>query len=153
MTGDAASLERLHDILMPGPVPWWPPAPGVYLVLGVLLVVALCFAMHGLRHYLRQAYRREALAAIRASRLSVTELAALLKRVALTAYPREQVAGLTGQAWLQWLTETSGLTVPPAVAEMLTRTVYTGAGAPETAELIAFIKRWIRRHRASSPES
>ena len=36
MTPDPTSLERLHDIVLPPPVPWWPPAPGWYWVMGLL---------------------------------------------------------------------------------------------------------------------
>ena len=152
MTGDPASLDRLHDIVAAPPVSWWPPAPGVYLALGLVLVLALALAARAIRHRLRQAYRREALAATRAPGLTVTELATLLKRVALTAYPRDQVAALTGPAWLEWLGKAGGLSVPPAVADLLTSAVYTGTVARDTTELAAFVRLWIRRHRVPQPE-
>jgi hypothetical protein len=151
MSDDPASLDRLHDIVAPGPVPWWPPAPGVYLVLGIFLILVLIFALRALRHHLRQAYRREALAEIRRGRLSVVDLATLLKRVAVTAYPREQVAALTGRAWLDWLRLTGRLDVPPGVADLLTSAVYSGAGNADTAALTVFVRLWIRRHRVPKP--
>ncbi len=146
MTNDAASLDQLHDILVPASVPWWPPAPGWYVVLGIVLVLMVILLIRALRHRLRNAYRHEALAALRMSRLSAVELATLLKRVALTAYPREQVASLTGQAWLDWLAQTSGLPIPSGVADTLTSGVYSTVNTRDTDALSEFVARWIRCH-------
>ena len=33
---DPGSLQNLNDIVVPGPVAWWPLAPGWYLLLAVL---------------------------------------------------------------------------------------------------------------------
>lgn len=38
MTLDPTSLDRLHDLVLPSSVPWWPPAPGWYGVLGLLVL-------------------------------------------------------------------------------------------------------------------
>ena len=57
MTTDPASLDNLRDIVEPSPVPWWPPAPGWW----VLFVVAVTAAGYGLyrtcRTWRRNAYR------------------------------------------------------------------------------------------------
>jgi hypothetical protein len=37
---DLTSLENLYDIVMPPPIPWWPLAPGWYVVGGVLVQTA-----------------------------------------------------------------------------------------------------------------
>lgn len=153
MTNDAASLDRLHDLLVPAPVPWWPPAPGWYFILTIVLVLALGLALWALRRRLRNAYRREALAALNAGPASAIEIATLLKRAALTAYPRAQVAGLSGKAWLDWLVQTSGLAVQPEVAEMLTSGVYSTAGSQNTRPLAEFAARWIQRHQNQNRKS
>ncbi|MCE9612882.1 MAG: DUF4381 domain-containing protein [Lentisphaerae bacterium] len=151
MNDDPASLDRLHDIVAPGPVPWWPPAPGVYLALSLVCACLLALAGRALWRHLRRAYRREALAAMSRATPTVVDLATLLKRVALTAYPRAQVAGVTGRAWLLWLARTGGCAVPPAVADLLTAAVYKDDGARDTAALTSFARQWIRRHHARPP--
>src|SRR5262249_19975429 len=109
MNTNAVSLERLHDIVAPGAVPWWPPAPGWYWLMGFLFLIVLALAAHWILQWQHNRYRREALAQLaqwetegkspgqRAAALLA--LAELLKRTALTAYPREQVATLTGAKW------------------------------------------------------
>ena len=151
MNDDPASLDLLHDIIVPAPVAWWPPAPGWYFVLAVLLGLALGFALCSLRRYLRNAYRREALAAIRRARPSAFELATLLKRAAITAYPREEVAGLTGQAWVDWLARTADVRVPPAVNDMLTAGIYRDVAGGDTKALARVAEQWIRRHATREP--
>ena len=44
MNESPTGLDRLHDIVLPPPIPWWPPAPGWYVVLGVLLLAGLAAA-------------------------------------------------------------------------------------------------------------
>lgn len=107
---DPGSLERLHDIATAPPVSWWPLAPGWYIVAAVgaiLLGIGISVAIVRWR---RDGYRREALRELEPliPSKNLAAIAELLKRVALAAYPREQVASLTGGPWLAFLDATGG---------------------------------------------
>jgi len=110
----------LRDLHLPDPLGWWPLAPG-WWVLIVLLSVAMGWLLYrAWKHYRFNAARRYAirtLAAIEAEYLSHRDpvrlgqqLSELLRRGMLAYAPRHEVAGLTGEAWLQWLDK--GLPVP-----------------------------------------
>ncbi|MBU2676707.1 MAG: DUF4381 domain-containing protein [Gammaproteobacteria bacterium] len=103
----------LRDLHLPDPVGWWPLAAGWWFV---LLIVATALGYLGWRTYAKwrhNAPRRFALrelsryeAEYLEHRNPVTlgkQLSELLRRGMLAYAPREQVAGLTGEAWLQWL--------------------------------------------------
>src|SRR6516164_6756645 len=105
MNTNLISLDRLHDVVAPSPVAWWPPAPGwCWVVAGVvlLLFVLLVKLFIAWQH---DCYRREALAEFALQEAALKDPARraaalpalweLLKRTALAAYPREQVAMLT----------------------------------------------------------
>jgi hypothetical protein len=154
MTNDLASLDRLQDIMTPPPVPWWPPAPGWY-VLGVVIfiLVALGLAIW-LHRYRANAYRREALRELDVleEKQQWRKLSVLLKRVALTAFPRTEVASLTGDSWIAWLNQHGGGTeVSTEVARILTQNVYHPT--PETTHAerdwrnaAASVRNWIQTH-------
>src|SRR5262245_40065720 len=109
MNPDPTSLDRLHDIVAPPAAPWWPPAPAWYWVLAFVLVLVVALVLDRLLRWQRNRYRREALAELFQQEVALYNpvrraaalegLAALLKRTALTAFPRNQVATLTGPAW------------------------------------------------------
>ena len=111
MTGRVPDLP-LRDIHLPDPVSAWPPAPGWWataaLVLAALAAVLLWRRGRGQRRLRRAALQElESLHARftrdgDASRLCA-DLSALLRRSALLAVPRREVAGLTGERWLAWL--------------------------------------------------
>jgi len=102
----------LRDIHLPADIAWWPPAPGWWMVFGmVMLLLGL-----GLFLYKRKQSRRFYLAArqelgrIRAAyeqerdeRQLVMQLSTYLRRVCLSIYPRAEVASLTGATWLAYL--------------------------------------------------
>lgn len=106
----------LRDIHLPEAVSWWPPGLGWWLLpplLGAVLWIAWRLGRNWRARRRAGKLRRAALreldtvaADYRASgdaRLAVAAISVLLKRFALSVAPREQVAALTGQQWLQWL--------------------------------------------------
>ncbi len=105
---DPADLSRLADLTVPPPVPWWPPAPGWWILAAALVAALAILTSIAVCRYRRNGYRRAALAELAvigavADPTSAAAVSAVLKRVALVAYPRSDVAGLTGAAWLAFL--------------------------------------------------
>ena len=110
----------LRDLHLPEAIGWWPLAPGWWLLI-VLSVIALVFALRAwLRARARGAARRYALRELNAIERQYEErknpvefganLSELLRRTMLAYAPRHDVAGLTGDAWLEWLDD--GLAQP-----------------------------------------
>ena len=146
MNPDPASLQNLRDIVSPPPVPWWPLAPGWWLVLMLLGLLLAVMALRGWRRWRAHAYRRDALRALREAD-SLASVAEILKRAALMAASRSRVASLSGSAWVQWLAETGGRTVPPAARQALSSGIYDESAVANASELTAFAAHWIRGHR------
>ena len=99
------SLDNLNDIVIPDAPAWWPPAPGFWVLCTFLGVVLLII---GYRFYLRWKHNRYRRAGLLLLEHASTEheVSVVLKRVALAAYPREQVASLYGSEWLDFLSQT-----------------------------------------------
>lgn len=104
-------LAQMNDIALPAEVSSWPPAPWVWS-LALVLLVALALGLWLIikaRAARRQRIkpRDEALALLSTLEPGSTsfalDLSALLKRVALSYAPRNQVASLTGAAWVGYL--------------------------------------------------
>ncbi len=169
MNSDPTSLDRLHDIVAPPSVPWWPPAPGWYGVAAIILILSVVFILRSVIHWQRGRYRREALAEFaRQEKLlgdpfrratALAALAELLKRVALTAFPRDQVAALTGPAWFDFLDRTGSTTMFASdFGPILSRAAYdplaaTALDERETRETAALVRHWIAYHDVSLPRS
>lgn len=154
MNDDPASLSNLHDIVVPGAVPWWPPAPGWYVAMGIAVLGVLILAVQWIRRYRHNAYRRSALgelASLPNDPAGLPPIATLLKRTALAVYPRERVAQLSGAAWIDWLADTGGLTVPESVASALMRDVYVDRESANVAAVSEFASQWIRCHKGPEP--
>lgn len=145
MNPDAASLDNLKDIYVPPPVPWWPPAAGWWLVIAALAILLAVMVVWAWRKWHRDAYRRAALHELRGA-TSGAEVAEILKRTALCAYPRQQVASLTGPAWCQWLSETGGQEVTESIGRWLSGDVYRGENSQNLPEKTEFAAEWVRHH-------
>ena len=146
---------------MPEAVSWWPLAPGWYGIACLLLAFAVWGTLRGLRRYRRDAYRRQALQALQALGAAsgdletrgrvLADVAELLRRVALSAYPRHRIVGLTGEAWLAFLDETGGGDgFSRGSGRLLVSGVYRTSGdysADSVRELLALARGWINDHR------
>lgn len=145
-------VEQLHDIVVPAPVARVPETAGWLLLGGWLAAVAVIMAAHALRRWGRNRYRREAEAAlarierrVAADPDALAAVGTLLKRTAMTAYAREQVASLHGDAWAAFLRETApGDSHVHRAAAGLARLAYQPVDDP--AAMIAAARRWIRVH-------
>ena len=110
---DPASLQNLNDIVLPAQVSWWPLASGWYFLFAVLLILFAWFGYRSLTRWSGNRYRRAALAEFQSVEQDLQDTAVrddclrkipvLIKRTALSAYPRNQVASLTGKDWHQFL--------------------------------------------------
>ena len=153
MTDDPASLQNLHDIVNPPPVPLFPPAPGWYWLAVILLLALGWWLWQSLRRYRADAYRRAALASL--ARLQAEDdlaaLPALLKRTALAAFPRPRVAGLSGADWWRFLDYTGGAdNFSDTAGPLLDRLAYDPGGgldAGERERLLGAASHWLRHHR------
>jgi len=58
---DPASLKNLYDIVTPGPVPWWPPAPGWYVFFAIIIIVTAWLGFRRYRDWKANQYRMSAL--------------------------------------------------------------------------------------------
>lgn len=113
-----AMLRDIHDI---PPIPWWPPAPGWWLLAIALTLLALLVWRARARIGLRipvpgitlGSWRWEAAAALldlrrragkgQDAKQILGELSELLRRIAMARLGRPACAGLAGTAWLDWL--------------------------------------------------
>ena len=96
------SLTNLRDIVPPDAPPLWPLATEAWLLLLILASIAAIFIYQRRQAKKRDAYRRAGLALLDGVS-TVHDVSVVLKRVALAAYPREQVASLYGEDWSTFL--------------------------------------------------
>ena len=103
----------IRDLHLPTMIGWWPLAPGWWGVIAVVVIGLLLLIRGYLRKRARGAGRRHALRLLEQLVVDYkqhqnavafgTEVSELLRRTMLAYAPRGEVAGLTGDAWLEWL--------------------------------------------------
>ena len=148
MNGAPELLDGLRDIVMPAAPPIWPPAIGWWLVAVVAIAVTI-FSWIAVSRLLTGAAKRDALR--RLSHIATlppqdaaSELSSLMRRAALTKFPRLEVAGLVGRDWLEFL-DRSGETdqFSNGAGRILAFAPYQKQGAEDCAETIAICRKWI----------
>ncbi|HSC68393.1 MAG TPA: DUF4381 domain-containing protein [Cellvibrio sp.] len=155
----ASPLDQLADIHLPDGVSWWPLAPGWWILLTLVAAAAIGFFIWRRRkqqnHYrvialqeLNTIYSRYNESQDAASYLQA--LSILLRRTALTAYPRSFNASIKGIEWLNWLD-----TVHPAANEKfsgelgkpLVNNLYQKNPHIDASTLHRISAAWINGHR------
>ncbi len=149
---EGLNLVELLDLLEPVPeplsVPLTPQTPG-WLVVGVVLAAVLFLGVRwGVRRHRRNAYRRAALKELDAAAADPAAIAAILRRTALSAFPRETVAGLHGAEWLAFLDRTyPGGGFAEGAGRVLEVAPYRPC--PPVAGLEGLARDWVKRHQRS----
>lgn len=110
-----APIQFLRDIRGLDSISWWPPALGWWLAAIVgLLVIAGGVWLWRTAPYTFEGWRWDARQRLKRLRRQLDtqqpkkiagELSELLRRIAIARCGRHPCAGLTGEAWLTWLTD------------------------------------------------
>lgn len=143
----------LKDIHLPDPVGWWPPAVGWWLLLIMIpLFAALIWWLY--KRVTRQTALKSAaqlLGEIREGEATelqqLQQLSAWFRRVAMTVSGRENIAGLTGDAWLAELDRSvEGRPFSEGVGRCLVEGLYRKEGAEgiDIPALIALCEVWLK---------
>jgi hypothetical protein len=145
------ALQKLHDYYQPSPPAWTPQTIGWYVLFATVALLLLWLLSHYLRRWLGNRYRREAIQELAVA--TPDQFSALLKRTALARWPREQVASLSGHAWLQFLDKTAAgarfLETPGNRIEEIALYENT-LSETEEQTLRSLAEEWIRRHRVQA---
>jgi hypothetical protein len=158
-TAGANPLAGLRGYHLPGAISWWPPAPGWWLLALLVLALAAMLAWWLSRRHRRRAAARAAERELEDLRARLAEggdagefvrnLSVLLRRYAIRAYPRREVAALTGEQWLRFLDSHGGDGGFSAGAgRALVELPYRPHITPDAGEQMArLVEAWIRRNR------
>ena len=133
------SLANLRDIVEPAAPPLWPPAPAVWILSGLLISGLTILVYQWRRRRRESAYRRAGFALLDQAG-TAHEVSVILKRVALAAFPRAQVASLLGEDWAGFLHRTC----PRFDFSPL---IEAGAESPPSDALKELAALWIKRHK------
>jgi len=161
-------LDQLNPIIQPEAVTMWPELlPGWMVVIALLMVGLTLVTFHVIGRHNKNQYRREGLAELEEvvqissqhtldDVMRIRIISRLLKRVALVAYPRQNVASLTGSEWSAFLDRTSGRKGFPESSSALMRAAsYQSVDNLDEAipsdgldRLIEDARNWIGNHHA-----
>jgi len=147
---------QLHDIHLPDPAGWWPPAPG-WWIFAVLLCVLLFWLLRiGWQWLQYQRWRNRVLNEFRHFESIdnvqfLTQITEKLRQLAITVYPEDEVASLTGNHWLEFLdshAEHKGFTEHPA--KLIIEAPYSGQqvklSPQQNHQLMQLTKHWAKHN-------
>lgn len=160
---DPASLQNLNDIVLPASVGWWPMANGWYFLIGLLLIALTWFIFRSLQRWKNNRYRRAALYELQLLEnglkspgkrdACLRQIPVLLKRTALSIYPRNRVASLSGESWYEFLNSTVHKSVFTETTFSTLNAVSYSAGElsdvnpQETIALLNASRSWLKLHQ------
>jgi hypothetical protein len=168
---DPASLQNLNDIVLPATVGWWPLATGWYFLFGLLLIALAWFGYRSLHRWMNNRYRRAALQELQllANRIhaidernpekrdaKLRQIPILLKRTALSAYPRRQVASLSGKDWFHFLNSTEKTSpFTGSTASTLNKISYSSGelsavDSKAIEVLLTACRQWLKHHQPTA---
>lgn len=143
----------LKDIHIPGHVDWWPIAPGWWLV----LLLIIFFSLLAYKKYRQKSVKAHSqmvidqaldvltdLESCKDNKKIITEVSILLRRVSMSLYGRDNIAGLTGSEWLLFLDQQGKTTdFSQGAGEALLELPYRKKGQYDRVELLAITKAWL----------
>ncbi|MFY7697564.1 MAG: DUF4381 domain-containing protein [Legionella sp.] len=151
-------LSQLRDIHMPQPISGWSFSGVGYVVLGLLwsILAGICYLI--LRRHRWGRAKRQALRLLSSYETQQQDdpnpqrccasISELLRRVALVYFPRQQIAGLRGRDWLDFLNASGKKIDFNSVSRGLLEQPYQVQDLEINISLLfSTTRRWIRQRR------
>ncbi|EAZ92317.1 DUF4381 domain-containing protein [Crocosphaera chwakensis] len=160
-------LNGFREISLPEPPRYFPQTIGWTILAKIIFILVIIWVIKFYQYWQKNRYRRAALKRLRQLEKALQtpetkvnalkELPILLKQTALAVYPRQQVASLTGQAWLTFLESTySGNLLTPEQGKILTQLAYQSnqmisqLSSETVIDLFDFARHWLAKHQETS---
>jgi hypothetical protein len=147
-----ASLDNLHDIIVPEGVGFFPLSSGWIIVLLLMLTLMFHFGVQAYKRYQHTRYKRDALEALE-NESDLLQLLSLAKRVGIAAYGREKIAVLWGDTWWDFMAFHSNVKVDKTLRSEITKDLYNehySMDAKMLEKVKAFVRVWIKTHKVES---
>jgi hypothetical protein len=149
------------DIHLPTAISWWPPAPGWWLLAALLITAVLIVRFRKLLYQWifipgkRKTALRQLDAIVSSKQFDtgdkVQKISSLLRQFSLSFHEREQVAGLTGEAWLSFLDDNDAKQpFSSGIGRQLIEAPYRPDADVDIKALAKLCRRWLKKHRKPS---
>lgn len=157
MNGNQAILKDLRDIHLPEPISMWPPAGGWWMAAVVLVLLIAGIVYWYVRRRSSKRLQKTALSELKQLQQTyldtgqqqrfIAGLSILLRRVALSSFDRRRVAGMTGEAWLMFLDESSATNhFTKGMGRVLTSGPYQREVNIDADQLVFAAQHWIKKN-------
>lgn len=149
-------FDGFHDIITPDPVSMFPASDGYPAALVLLAAAIFPIGLHLYKRHMRNLYRRDALGELERIRSMASldgqllSTMQLLKKAAIIAYGREDVAALSGRQWWSFLESKSGIG-PGRDIQNYCDSIYLGGeqlSSKRNVAVMHYVTKWIRKHRS-----
>ena len=152
------ALRDFTHVTEPEAVSWWPTAPGWQFLAAAALLALTLAAYRRWQRWRRNRYRREAIRSLRSCQelppdARLQAMARILKAAALAAFPRREIAALSGEHWLDWLDSSGPPAFSSASRRLLVRVQYSAGDTPTDSDLATLAQdceRWLSGHREAA---
>ena len=157
---------KLRDIHLPGDPSFWPLAPGWWLLLILVLLIGAWLVLKLLRRMKQKKHQQQILNEYtqletkllnNPNNEAIANINIFLRRLAISKYPRSDIASLTGANWLQFLDE-SGNTqeFSKGIGRILVDAPYQSGELKNfnskefTSSFTSLIRAWIKNQNKKS---
>lgn len=149
-------LSQLRDIHSAASVPWWPPAPGWWVLAMLVLAVLVWIGKRLLKGFRNHQRRQQMLAWVDLLNIStdprsepqayLATLNRIFKLIALRAFPQQSCAQLSGQDWADFLIERMTKSPSAESLNILATGPYDPAPVFDPELLSNLARNWIKQH-------
>jgi len=144
----------LKDIHLPEAIGWWPPAIGLWLVV-VFVLLLIGFGYWLYKRLTQKTAIKTATSLLTELKLNTSQdglqklqqLSTLMRRVAISIVPRQDVASLTGQKWMAFLDQKlDGKPFQAGIGQLLAQAPYRqqSPSDAEILQLISLCEDWLK---------